>query len=267
MIQTDLYSFASKKGTLAPWCKRCGAEIFWKDGKTRYGKQLYRCKKCGFRFVWRSDLPNRRFFSSVISFAVDMYSTVGISLRTLARKLFKFFDIKISYEGIRQWILASKKQHFVDAKADNRQTWHVDETYIKIKGRGRWLWVVFCKETKQVLAWHISKGRFFKDARKVLLKAKQVAGGRPELIITDGLYQYDAAIKKVTGWHWRKYRERRIKDSGIGKNAILERVNREIKRRIKWFSTFQSLQGAKAFLNMFFHYYNKRTALAQTRAS
>ena len=95
-----------------------------------------------------------------------------------------------------------------------------------------------------------------------LQKAKQVAGGRPERIITDGLYQYDGAIKKVTGWHWRVYRKNRIKDSGIGKNAVLERVNREIKRRIKWFSTFQSLEGARSFLNLFFHYHNKRTALA-----
>lgn len=267
MKQTDLYSFASKEGTLVPFCKKCGSENFFRDGKNSQGKQLYRCKSCGFRFVWCSDLPNRRFFSRVISFAVDMYSTIGVSLRTLSAKLLKFFDISISHEGIRQWILASKNQHFIDDKVDNCQTWHVDETYIKVKGKGFWLWIVYCRESKQILAWHISKGRFYKDARKVLEIAKKRAGGRPEKIISDGLYQYDAAIKKVTGWHWRIYRKKRIKDSGIGKNAVIERVNREVKRRLKWFSTFQCMKGAKAFLNMFFHYFNKRTSLAQTRAS
>jgi len=203
----------------------------------------------------------------VIGFAVDLYSTVGISLRTLSRKLDRFFNIKISYEGIRQWVLASKRQHYIDDNLDNCQTWHIDETYIKIKGRGRWLWVVYCKETRQVLSWHISKGRFYKDARRVLIKARKAVGDRPQKVITDGLYQYDAAIKKVIGWNWRVYKTQRIKASGIGKNAVLERVNREIKRRIKWFSTFQSLKGAKGFFNMFFHYFNKRTSLAQTRAS
>jgi len=152
MLQTDLYSFSYKKGSLVPWCKRCEAENFYKDGKNSHGKQLYKCRKCGFRFVWRSDLPNRRFFSRVISFAVNIYTTVGVSLRTLSNKLLKFFDIRISHEGIRQWLLASKKQHFVNQKLDNCQTWQVDETYIKIKGKGHWLWIVYCKETKQILS-------------------------------------------------------------------------------------------------------------------
>ncbi|MBU0666474.1 MAG: DDE-type integrase/transposase/recombinase [Nanoarchaeota archaeon] len=59
---------------------------------------------------------------------------------------------------------------------------------MKIKGKGFWLWVVLCKETKQVLSWHISKGRFFKDTKKVLQIAKDRAGTRPQTIITDGLY-------------------------------------------------------------------------------
>ncbi|MBU0666473.1 MAG: hypothetical protein ABIC91_03565 [Nanoarchaeota archaeon] len=67
-------------------------------------------------------MPNRRYFSNIISFVVDIYSTVRISLRTLSKKLLEFFDIKVSYEGIRQWILASNKQHFVDDKVNNCQT-------------------------------------------------------------------------------------------------------------------------------------------------
>ena len=110
MIQTDLYSFSYKKGTLVPWCKKCTNKTFHKDGKTNYGQQLYKCKKCGFRFVWCSDLPNRRFFSNVIDFVIDLYTTTGISLRTLAKKLLNFFGIKISHEGIRKWVLAGKNE-------------------------------------------------------------------------------------------------------------------------------------------------------------
>ena len=101
------------------------------------------------------------------------------------------------------------------------------------------------------------------DAKTVLNKAKDIARGKPQTIITDGLFQYDAAIKKVMFWRLHERKRRHIKDSGIGKNSPVERVNKEVKRRIKWFSTFQCLEGAKAFFALFFHYFNLRTAQAR----
>lgn len=264
MIQTDLYSFSFRQGTLVPWCKSCGAENFYKDGKSELGKQLYKCKKCSFRFVWCSDLPNKHFFSTVISFAVEMYtSAIGISLRTLAQVISKL-GFKVSHSAIREWVLQDKTCHFVDDKVDNAKTWHCDETYIKIKGVGYWLWIVYCKETKQVLAWHLSQTHLLKDAMAVLQKAKQrVNGRRPEKIVTDGLWQYNVAIYKVMGWNWKEHKVRYVKDSGIGKNSFVERVNKEVKRRFKWFGTFQALQSAEAFFKLFFNNYNRRTALAR----
>ena len=263
MIQTDLYSFSFRQGTLVPWCKSCGASNFYRDGKNSQGKQLYRCKRCGFRFVWTSDLPKGRFFSNVISFAMEMYtSLVGISLRTLAYVLGKL-GFPVSHETVRQWVLQNETPHFVDDKVDNAQTWNCDETYIKIKGVGHWLWIAYCKETRQVLGWHISKTRLLKDAIAILRKARARVTKRPETIVTDGLWQYGTAIKKIMGWHWRVQQKRHIFDSGIGKNSFVERVNREVKRRTKWFSSFQAEHGAGAFFQLFFHNFNRRTALAR----
>ena len=256
--QTDLYSFSYKLGTLVPWCKKCGAEKFHKDGKTKYGKQLYECVKCGFRFVWNSDLPKRNFFSNVISFAVELYTTAGISLRRISRDLKKYFSIIVSHECIRKWVLAAKDLIIRDDKPIPTKTWHIDETYFKIKGKGFWLWVVYCKESRNVIAWNISKTHLLKDAKEVLTKAmKQSQGVKPDEIITDGLWQYPVAIHKVIGWSWREQKIRHVIDSGIGKNAPIEEVNREIKRRFKWFSTFQSLEGANAFFGLFFYHMNK----------
>jgi len=50
--------------------------------------------------------------------------------------------------------------------------------------------------------------------------------------------------------------KRHIIDSGIGKNALIERLNIEVKRRVKYFSTFQSLEGAKVFLGLWCYPYN-----------
>jgi transposase-like protein len=258
-IQTDLYSFSYKIGTLVPSCKKCGAQHFYRNGKNKNGIQRYQCRNCGFRFLWTSDLPRRNFFSNIMSFAVSIYTSMrmAFSLRGIPILLKQAFDVKVSHETVRQWILEANGKKFYDDKIVNSKTWHADETYIKIKGKGFWLWIVFCKENKKVLAWHISQGRFFEDAKTVLKKALQKTSGiLPEKIITDGLYQYAAAIKKVMGWNWRIQKEKHIIDSGIGKNAIIERLNKEIKRRIKWFSTFQSMKGAKAFFGLWFYHYN-----------
>jgi transposase-like protein len=127
-----------------------------------------------------------------------------------------------------------------------------------VKGKGYWLWIVRCRESNHVIAWHISKGRFLKDARAVLRKAmEQTRGVRPKKIITDGLWQYPVAIKKEVGWNWRKLKKQHVVDSGIGKNWFIERLNREIKRRIRWFSTFQALSGAKAFFGLWFYHHNE----------
>ena len=258
MLQTDLSSFSYKKGSLVPWCKKCGGANFYGNGKSTAGAPRYECRDCGYQFVWTSDLPRRHFFSSIMSFAVELYTSPrkGISLRGIPEILLKAFSITVTYEAIRQWVLAAEKP--ISRREIVSTTWHVDETYIKIKGIGHWLWIVFCADTKQVLAWHISKTRTFPHAKAVLQKALHVAGVRPEKIISDGLKQYAAAIKKVVGWNWREQKVRHIVDSGIGKNAIIERLNREVKRRLKWFSTFQSLEGALAFFGLWFYHHNLR---------
>ena len=253
LIQTDLNSFSYKLGLIVPWCKRCGMKnCLIKDGKSQ-GKQRFRCKHCGFRFVWTSDLPKRRFYSRLVMFVVDWYHTGGNSLREIARKLWRHFKIKISHETIRLWNLVCSKLNLPTIQPTYSPIWHADETYIKINGIGFWLWIVYCEFSRAVLAWHISKSRFFKDARTLFEKAKFNTGMRPQKIITDGLWAYKAAIKKVFGWRFVKHEE----DSGFGKNAILERFNEEVKRRTKWFRTFQSIEGAEAFCNLFFYHYNQ----------
>jgi putative transposase len=257
MLQTDLYSFSYKKGSLVPFCKQCGGQNFYKDGKNKKGIQRFECRNCKFRFVWTSDLPRRRCFSNIVSFAVELYTDLrkAISFHGIAELLKKIFNIQVTYEAIRQWVLASKKS-ISRREIANATTWHADETYIKIKGKGFWLWIVYDK--LGVLAWHISKKRKLKDARIVFQKALKVAGVKPAIIITDGLKQYCYAIKKVIGWNWRVQKRKHIVSSGIGRNWYIERLNREIKRRLRWFSTFQSLKGAKAFFGLWFYHLNQR---------
>ncbi|MBI2145469.1 DDE-type integrase/transposase/recombinase [Candidatus Woesearchaeota archaeon] len=257
MIQTDLSSFSYKKGSLCAFCKKCGGENFYLDGKNKKGIQKYECRTCGCRFIWTSDLPRRRTFSSIIAFAVEIYTDLrkAISLEGISELLKKIFNVVFSREAIRQWVLSSKKG-ISRREICVPTTWHADETYVKIKGKGYWLWIVYDKIG--VLSWRISKVRRIKDARILLRAAMIVAGVRPKQIITDGLEQYNYAIKKEIGWNYKEQKKRHVVSSGIGRNWFIERLNKEIKRRIKWFSTFQSLKGAEAFFGLWFYHYNQR---------
>ena len=260
MIQTDLSSFSYKKGALVPWCKRCGKQWYYRDGTNACGIARLRCRACGYRFLWTSDLPKRRCFSHVMNFAVELYTSLrrAFSLRGIAETLLKVFDVTISYESVRQWILHAST-HISRRDTPISIEWHADETYVKINGVGHWLWIVYGRDTKQVLAWHLSKTHLLPDALAVIQQAydnnKHV---RPRTITTDRLWQYPVAIYKIMGWTWKTQKQHHIIDSGIGKNAFIERVNREIKRRLKWFNTFQSHNGAIAFFTLWFHHFNQR---------
>ena len=192
-----------------------------------------------------------------MSFAVEIYTDLrkAISLEGVAEILKTLFGAEVSGEAVRLWVLASDKP-ISRREIAKATTWHADETYIKIKGNGYWLWIVYDK--LGVLSWHISKKRKIKDAKILLKKALEVAGIKPAKIITDGLKQYCYAIKKVIGWNWRAQKEKHIVSSGIGRNWFIERLNREIKRRLKWFSTFQSIKGAQAFFGLWFYHFNQR---------
>jgi putative transposase len=258
MIQTDLHSFSYKKGALCAFCKKCKAQHFYRRGKTESGIPRYQCRSCGFRFVWTSDIPKKRTFSHIVEFAVCLYTDLrkAFSLKGVAEVLADAFGVHVSHEAIRQWVLSRKK---VISRRENPQpsTWHVDETYVKIHGDGFWLWIVYDKFG--VLSWKLSQKRTMNAARKTLRAAMGVNGGlRPERIITDGLSHYARAIMKEIGWNYREQKKKHIVSGGIGLNWFIERLNREIKRRLKWFSTFQSLKGAKAFFSLWFYHYNQR---------
>ena len=246
-LYLDSYSYKKLSGTLVPNCKKCRSDRLRKDGKYKEFQQ-YKCKDCGFRFSFTSDLPKRRVNSKIIEFAINLYITTGISLRELSKKIWKFFKTKVSHECIRLWIKFFKSP---ERTIEIGKTWHADETSLRVKGIVHWLWLVYDRKT--IITWKISKDRDYETAKKVMIKAKEKAG-KPDKIITDGLWEYIKAIKKVFGWR-QKIHDRTIR-AAFGSNSVIERLNREIKRRTKWFGSFQSLESANDFMREWIINYN-----------
>lgn len=77
----------------------------------------------------------------------------------------------------------------------SRWRWHLDEIFVKINGERHCLWRVVDHEG-EVLESFVTKTRDKKAALKFLRKAMR-KHGQPEVIVTDKLRSYGAALKEI----------------------------------------------------------------------
>ncbi len=73
--------------------------------------------------------------------------------------------------------------------------WHLDEVFVKINGETHYLWRAVDHEG-EVLESYVSKRRDRKAALKFLKKAMK-RYGQPEVVVTDKLRSYGAAMKVI----------------------------------------------------------------------
>jgi transposase-like protein/predicted RNA-binding Zn-ribbon protein involved in translation (DUF1610 family) len=249
-------SFAVEPAKLDIYCKKCGSKrIVW-NGRYRKHHHQYMCKRCGSQGVFAgSYLFKMRKPAQAVGFAVELYASGGISYYTIARLLLQYFNVKVSHTAIFQWVQKGAQSPWIPKlEPAVSPKWHVDETLVRVNKEWMYLIVVWCPRNKLVLSWHLSRDRSCEDIVDVLHKAVDNAGFRPAEIVTDGWHAYEWAVKKVFGWRCVKH----TVESGLGHNNPVERQNREIKRRVKWFSSFRTLEAAENFFTVFFFVRNFR---------
>ena len=84
----------------------------------------------------------------------------------------------------------------------SRWRWHLDEVFVKIDGERHYLWRAVDHEG-EVLESFVTKTRDKKVALKFLRKAMR-KHGQPEVIVTDKLRSYSAALKEIGAGGGRK---------------------------------------------------------------
>ena len=148
--------------------------------------------------------PFYRFNSSpeVIRLVVMMYVKYPLSLRNVEDLLFER-GIDICHETVRFWwnrfgpIFASeiKRKRSAHLRQHTQWRWHLDEVYVKINGEMHYLWraVDHEGEVLEVLA---TKERD-KAAALKLMKRLMKRYGKPEVVVTDRLRSYGAAMKAI----------------------------------------------------------------------
>mgnify|MGYP000843877719 FL=1 len=147
--------------------------------------------------------PFRYFKTSreIIRLAVMMYVRFPLSLRNVEDLLHER-GIDVSHEAVRYWwhrfgpmFAAEIRKRRIEGMKSSRWRWHLDEMFVKINGEQHYLWRAVDHEG-EVLESFVTKARDKKAALKFLKKAMRKHGS-PDVIVTDGLASYGAALKEI----------------------------------------------------------------------
>ncbi len=146
-----------------------------------------------------------RYFKTspeVIRLAVMMYVRFPLSLRQVEDLLHER-GIDISYETVRAWwnrfgpLFAAeiRKQRSSSMRCLPQWRWHLDEVFVRINGEMYYLWRAVDHEG-EVLESFVTQKRDRKAALNFLRRAMR-RYGRPEVVVTDRLRSYRAAMREI----------------------------------------------------------------------
>ncbi|MFC3723056.1 IS6 family transposase [Neoaquamicrobium sediminum] len=195
----------------------------------------------------------RHFDQSVILLCVRWYLAYGLSLRDL-KEMMAERGISVDHSTIHRWVVHFSPrllERFNQRKRAVTSKWHVDETYIKVRGRWMYLYRAIDSVGDTVEFW-FSEHRDLPAAKRFLRKALQ-RHGRPDRIVIDGSQTNREAIISCDAESCLRDRSRRalktisIRNSKYLNNRI-EQDHRRIKRRVRPMLGFKSFRAATVTL-------------------
>jgi putative transposase len=196
----------------------------------------------------------RHFDRSVILLCVRWYLAYNLSLRNLEEMMAER-GISVDHATVHRWTVHYAPlllEQFNRRKRPVTGKWHVDETYIKVRGQWRYLYRAVDSNGDTVEFW-FSERRNLTAAKRFLRKALK-RHGRPERIVIDGSQTNREAIvscdtaDRLQDQSGRKLMPIRIRQSAYLNNRI-EQDHRAIKRRIRPMLGFKSTASARVILS------------------
>jgi putative transposase len=227
-------------------CVDCGSPAVteWPEC-TAQDYRRFRRRDCGKQFNERSaGLLNRtQYPSDVITLVVLWRLRYRLTLRDLS-EMFLHRGIIFSYEAVREWeaklapLLADELRRRRHGKSGVRsRQWHVDETYLKVRGRWCYLYRAIDRDGNLVDTM-LSEQRDMAAAQAFFRSAKAVTGVTPDQVTTDGHGSYPRAIRSTLG-------RRVVHRTSAYKNNRLEQDHRGVKGRIRSMRGFKSFASAE----------------------
>jgi transposase-like protein len=195
----------------------------------------------------------RQFDRSVILLCVRWYLAYSLSLRDLEEMMAER-GISVDHATIHRWVIRYSPELLERFNARKRAVtgkWHIDETYIKVRGRWTYLYRAIDSNGDTVEFW-FSERRNLTAAKRFLRKAIK-RHGRPERIVIDGSQTNKEAILSCdAAGRLQDRSRRRLKPIGIRQSQYLnnriEQDHRAVKRRVRPMLGFKSVNSARAIL-------------------
>ena len=185
-----------------------------------------------------------RFPAEIIGHCVWLYHRFPLSFREIEEMMLAR-GIILSHETVRQWC-AKFGQTYANALRRRRarpgDKWHVDEVFIMISGRRRYLWRAV-DQHGNVLNILVTSRRDTTAAIRFFRKLLKGLEYVPRVLITDKLRSYGAARRRVL----RSVEHRRSKYL----NNRAENSHQPTRQRERAMKTFTSARHAQQFLSAF----------------
>jgi len=181
-----------------------------------------------------------------------LYVRFPLSLRNVEDLLHER-GAEVSHEAVRYWwhrfgpMFASeiRKRRIAGMKSSG-WPWHLNEMFVKINGERLYLWRAIDHEGK-VLESFVTKTRDKKAALKYLKKTMR-KHGQPNVIVTDRLRSYVAALKEIGAAHRQ--------ETGRWLNNRAENSHLPFRRRERAMLRFRRMRSLQKFAAVHASIYN-----------
>lgn len=196
----------------------------------------------------------RHFDRSVILLCVRWYLAYNLSLRDLEEMMAER-GLNVDHSTVHRWVVHFSPrllECFNRRKRAVTGKWHMDETYIKVRGQWTYLYRAI-DSVGDTVEFFFSENRDLPAAKRFLRKALE-RHSRPDRIVIDGSQTNHEAIISCDAEHRLRDRSQRsMKPIRIRKSKYLnnriEQDHRRVKRRIRSMLGFKSKASAEVILS------------------
>ena len=190
------------------------------------------------------DFKGSHFEREIVLWGVRWYVAYPISYRQL-EEMMEERGVEVDHSSLNRWVIKYVPlldQAFRARKRRVGGSWRMDETYVRIRGRWKYLYRAVDKTGKTV-DFLLTAKRDRKAALRFLCKAVG-QHGTPVKVTIDGSSANGAATEDYNKVHNAEVETRQVKYL----NNIVEQDHRAIKRRVRPMLGFKSFWSAAATL-------------------